>query len=479
MDQLALVAALEQIVGRGGVGSAPHEQLVYEYDASFDIHQPTVVVWPTTTDQVVGIVAVANRFGLPIVPRGAGTGIAGGSIPTRGGIVVVTTRMNRLLSVDYRNRRAVVEPGFVNLDLSTITQRHGYLFAPDPASQKISTIGGNVATNAGGVHCLAWGATTQHILGLEVVTPTGAVIETGAAAVDQPGYDLTGLLTGSEGTLGIVTKITVRLMRTPEATRLVMAVFASLLEASQAVTAIVAAGMVPVALEMVDRLTCRVIEEAFRLGLPEDVGAMLMIELDGLAEGLEEEVEQVRRLCRQCGASAIQTAVAPAEREALWAARKGALGCMGRLAPNYYVQDGVVPRTKLPQTIERVETIARDYKLLIANVFHAGDGNLHPLFLFDRRQPGVVEKTLEASLEILRYCVELGGAISGEHGIALEKRDAMTLMFTTDDLVAMAGLKRVLNPRDCFNPDKIFPAAFGCGEVRDLAAGAARGIDVV
>jgi glycolate oxidase len=479
MDQAAFIQALRRIVGPTGVSDAAHDQLVYEYDASFDTHPPTLIVWPTSTREVVEVVRLANRAGVPVVPRGAGTGIAGGAIPTRGGLIVCTTRMNRLLSLDPRNRRAVVEPGHVNLDLSHAAHPHGLFFAPDPASQKVSTIGGNVATNAGGVHCLAWGTTTNHVLGLEVVTPTGEVIQTGADALDAPGYDLTGLITGSEGTLGIVTKITVKLMREPEASRLLMAVFGSLNDASLAVSAIVATGIVPVALEMIDGLTCRVVESAFRLGFPEDAGGMLLIELDGLAEGLDDLVGQVERLCRQAGARQVRTAGSPAERDAMWAARKGALGCMGRLAPNYYVQDGVVPRTRLPQTIDYVDAIARDYKLLIANVFHAGDGNLHPLILFDRRTPGIVERTLEASLAILSYCVEVGGAISGEHGIALEKREAMTLCFTTDDLIAMAGLKRALNPRDLFNPDKIFPAAFSCGEVRDLAASAARGLEYV
>jgi glycolate oxidase len=474
-----LVPALRRIVGHGGVSTATHDQLAYEYDASFDTHLPAVVVWPTTTAQVVEIVQLANAAGVPLVPRGAGTGIAGGAIPTRGGIVVVTTRMNRLLALDARNRRAIVEPGYVNLDLSAAAAPHGLFFAPDPASQKISTIGGNVATNAGGVHCLAWGATTNHVLGLEVVTPTGQVIQTGGLAVDTPGYDLTGVITGSEGTLGIVTRVMVRLMRLPEASRLLMAVFADLSDASQAVSATIASGIVPVALEMIDGLTCRVVEAAFGLGFPADAGGMLLIEIDGLTEGLDEVVASLAAVCRRHGARQVRVAASDAERDALWGARKGALGCMGRLAPNYYVQDGVVPRTQLPRTIEHVELVARDYDLQIANVFHAGDGNLHPLILFDRRTPGVVQRTLEASLEILRFCVERGGAISGEHGIALEKRDAMTLSFTTDDLIAMAGLKRALNPRDVLNPDKVFPAALGCGEVRDLAAGAVRGIEHV
>ncbi|MCC6628814.1 MAG: FAD-binding protein [Chloroflexi bacterium] len=479
MDTAALVQGLRRIVGENGVSAEAHDQLVYEYDASFDTHVPAVVVWPTTPSQVVEIVHLANAAGVPLVPRGAGTGIAGGAIPTRGGIVVVTTRMNRLLALDARNRRAVVEPGYVNLDLSVAAAPHGLFFAPDPASQKISTIGGNVATNAGGVHCLAWGATTNHILGLEVVTPTGEVIQTGALAVDAPGYDLTGVITGSEGTLGIVTKVMVRLMRLPEASSLLMAVFADLTDASQVVSATIASGIVPVAMEMIDGLTCRVVESAFHLGFPDDAGGMLLIEIDGLTDGLDDVVASIAGICRRHGARQVRLAASAAERDALWAARKGALGCMGRLAPNYYVQDGVVPRTQLPRTIDHVTAVARDYDLLIANVFHAGDGNLHPLILFDRRTPGVVQRTLEASLAILRYCVELGGAISGEHGIALEKRDAMTLLFTTDDLIAMAGLKRALNPRDLLNPDKVFPAALGCGEVRDLAAGAVRGIEHV
>ena len=479
MEQTELRQALARIVGADGVSDAEHVRLVYEYDASFDTHLPALIVWPRSTREVVEVVRLANRAGVPVAPRGAGTGIAGGAIPTRGGLIVCTTRMNRLLSLDPLNARAVVEPGYVNLDLTAAAKPHGLFFAPDPASQKVSTIGGNVATNAGGVHCLAWGATTNHVLGLEIVTPDGEIIQTGALAADAPGYDLTGLVTGSEGTLGIVTRVAVRLMRQPEAARVLIAVFGGLSDASQAVSAVIAAGIVPVALEMIDGLTCRVVESAFHLGFPEDAGAMLLVEVDGLRDGLAETVERIVTICRQAGAGQVRVAESQAERDALWAARKGALGCMGRLAPNYYVQDGVVPRTQLPRTIDHVEAVAREYDLLIANVFHAGDGNLHPLILFDRRQPGVIQRTLEASLEILRHCVELGGAISGEHGIALEKRDAMTLVFTTDDLIAMAGLKRVFNPRDLFNPDKIFPAAFSCGEVRDLTAGAARGLQYV
>jgi glycolate oxidase len=472
MERSELLRRLRAVVGPDGVFAARGDLLAYEYDMGFETGTPDVVVLPRTTAQVQAIVRLANAAGMPVVPRGAGTGLCSGAVPLTGGMVVSLTRMNRVLEVDLRNRRAVVEPGVINLELSERTLPFGYFYAPDPSSQKISTIGGNVATNAGGPHCLAYGVTTNHILGLEVVLPDGAVIETGGSGPDAPGYDLTGLLVGSEGTLGIVTKVTVRLTRVAEAVRTALAVFGTIDEASNAVSAIIGHGIVPAALEMIDRLFCTAIEAAYHVGLPADAGAVLLAEIDGPEAGLDEGLAAIERLCRDHGATEVRLAASEEERAALWAARKGAAGAMGRLAPNYYLQDGVVPRTRLPRAMARVEEIAREYGLPIGNVFHAGDGNLHPALLFDRREPGVIERVLRAGDAILKTCVELGGAISGEHGIGFEKREQMAYVFDTHDLAAMAGLRATFDPRALFNPEKLLPAGSQCVEIADLRAGA-------
>lgn len=470
VDQIALIDDLQRIVGRDAVLHEPGDVLAYEYDGSFDTHAPVVVVLPTTTAQVVAIVKLAGRCGLPVVPRGAGTGLASGSVAIQGGIVVVTARMNRILSIDYRNRRALVEPGVVNLDLTNQVRDDGYYFAPDPASQRICTIGGNVANNAGGLHCLKYGVTTNHILGLELVLPDGAVITTGALDSDATGYDLTGVVVGSEGTLGLVTRVLVGLTSLPEAARALLAPFPTVDAAAATASRIIASGIMPAALEMMDALTCSAVEAAYHTGYPPEAGAVLLIELDGPAAGIEAETRLVQALCAEHGAFGIRLARTASERAALWAGRKGALGAMGRLAPSYYLQDGTVPRTRLPETLRHVDAVSREYGLPIANVLHAGDGNLHPFILFDRRIKGNIQRVLEAGVEILRYCVEVGGTISGEHGIGLEKKEQMTLCYSTADLAAMAALKMAFNPKDLFNPGKIFPDAWSCGELSALLA---------
>lgn len=472
MDRQALRERLLRIVGPDGVIDDPDELLVYEYDASDEVfaghHRPDITVLPRTAEQVQEIVKLANEFGVPVTPRGAGTGLAGAALAVRGGILVVMTRMNRVLVINERDGYAIVEPGVINLELSQLTQPRGYFFAPDPSSQRACTIGGNVANNSGGPHCLKYGVTSNHILGLEVVLPSGERIWTGGPAPESPGIDLTGVLVGSEGTLGIVTKVMVRLTRLPEAVNVLLAAFGDLESASQATSAIIAAGILPAALEMMDHLTIKAVEAAFHAGYPEDAGAVLLIELDGLAEIVAESAERVAELCRQCGATEVRVARTPRERELLWLGRKSAFGAMGRLAPNYYLVDTTVPRTKLPPTMRTVEELSREYRLRIANVFHAGDGNLHPLVLFDRFVPGEIERVLRCTTDILQYCVDVGGTLSGEHGIGLEKRDYMTLIFTTEDLCAMAGLKRSFDPRELFNPDKVFPSGFSCGEVNAI-----------
>ena len=472
MDRATLVRRLREAIGPDGVYTERGDLLAFEYDGGFESHPPDLVVLPRTTAQVQAAVRLANAAGMPVVPRGAGTGLCSGAVPLTGGMVISLIRMNRVLELDLPNRRAVVEPGVINLELSERTLPHGYYYAPDPASQKISSIGGNVGTNAGGPHCLAYGITTNHVLGLEVVLPDGEVIRTGGPGLDAPGYDLTGVLVGSEGTLGIVTKITVRLTRVPEGVRTALASFPSIDAASAAVSDVIAHGIVPAALEMMDKLICRALEAAFHVGLPEDAGAVLLTEVDGPEAGIDDTLQTIARLYREHGAMDLRLAASVEERAALWAARKGAAGAIGRLAPNYYIQDGVVPRSRLPAAMARVEEVSQEFGLPIANVFHAGDGNLHPALLFDRRYPDQIERAMKAGDEILKTCVALGGAISGEHGIGVEKRDQMTYVFTTQDLAAMAGLRATFDPRALFNPDKLLPAGSQCVEIADLRQGA-------
>jgi glycolate oxidase len=468
MDRATLIARLRAAIGPDGVFSERGDLLTYEYDMGFDSHPPDLVVLPRTTAQVQTAVRLANAAGIPIVPRGAGTGLCSGAVPLRGGIVISLIRMNRVLELDYRNRRALVEPGVINLELSQQTQPHGWYYAPDPASQRACTLGGNVATNAGGPHCLAYGVTTNHILGLEVVLPDGEVIRTGTLAGETAGYDLTGLFVGSEGTLGIATKIMVKLTRTPESVRTALAVFHSVDEASNAVSAVVGHGIVPAALEMIDQLFCQAIEAMYHVGLPSDAGAVLLAEVDGPEAGINETLHTLAGICKEHGGFDVKVAASEAERAALWQARKGAAGAIGRLAPNYYIQDGVVPRTRLPAAMARVDEVAREYDIPIANVFHAGDGNLHPALLFDRRTPGAIERTIQAGNEILKMCVAMGGAISGEHGIGFEKKEQMAYAFTTEDLAAMAGLRATFDPRLLFNPEKLLPSSAQCVEITDL-----------
>lgn len=461
-------------VGPAGLIDDPGGLSAFSYEAALPSRTgpPEYVVLPTTTSEVVDIVRAAARAQVPIVPRGSGTGLCGGSLPTRGGITIVTTRMNRILRVDYVDRRAVVQPGVINLDLSRHIAAHGYFYAPDPSSQKISTIGGNVACNAGGPHCLAYGTTTNHVLGLTCVLPDGRVLTT-RSAPDECGFDLTGLLTGSEGTLGIVTEIEVRLTPLPEAQRVALAAFETVDEACRAVTSIIARGLSPAALEMMDHLAIVAVEAAFHVGYPLDCGAVLLIEVDGLIDGVEERLAGVTAACREHGARDIKEARSQAERDALWAGRKGAAAAFGRMAPNFYIQDGVVPRSQLPTALARVKEIAADYRIENANVFHAGDGNLHPNLLFDRRDRAQVRRVIDAGTAILRACVDLGGTVSGEHGIGLEKRDALNLIFDVDDLAAMAKVKGCFNPSLLFNPDKVFPSSRRCAELLEIAAAGA------
>ena len=466
METKPWVSELVRILSSAAVLSASDDLMLYEYDALSSVRQPDAVVFPSTTEQVVAIVKLAAGANVPLVPRGAGTGLSGGAVASQGGIVVSFSRMKRILEIDLENQRARVQPGVVNLDLSLEVSDDGYYFVPDPSSQKACTMGGNVAENSGGPHTLAYGVTTNHVLALEVVLPNGEVIHTGAPFPDRPGYDLTGLLVGSEGTLGIVTEITVRLCRKPEAVKTLLAVYNRVLDATRTVAAITARGITPAALEMMDGFTLRAVEQATHAGYPLDSAAVLLIEVEGLVESAEESAGEIEAVCRECQARQVRHAQTAEERDLLWKGRKNAFGALGRISPNYYVQDGVIPRTRLPEMLEYIEQIGTRHRLRIGNIFHAGDGNLHPLLMFDARDAGQSKRVLEAAGEIISKCAEMGGSITGEHGVGIEKNELMPLIFSSDDLEMMRRVKNVFNPAQSFNPGKVLPSGKMCGELR-------------
>lgn len=452
-----LANRLRQALGPGAVFQGAENVIVYEYDYGLDRGMPDLVVLPRSTPDVQLIVREAQAAQVPIVARGAGTGISGGAVPHKGGLIIGLSRMNRILEIDVDNRCAVVQPGVINLDLSKMAEPYGLFFAPDPSSQKASTIGGNVANNAGGPHCLSLGVTVNHVLGLEVVLHDGSLAWLGGKSADAPGFDLTGVLVGSEGTLGVVTEVIVRLLPLPEAVRTTLAVFASVEEASEAVSGLIARGLVPSALELMDRLALSAIEAAFHAGYPPEAGAVLLVEVDGLVEQVDAQAAVVDGVCRAAGAIEIRLAARADERARLWAARKGAASAMGRIAPNYYLHDAVVPRTQLPRILAQVVDIGKRYDLPIANLFHAGDGNLHPMILFDAREPGVLERVMAAGREILTRCIDAGGTITGEHGVGLEKQSFMPLVFNPADLDVMGRVRNAIDPSNSFNPDKVLP----------------------
>lgn len=458
MTRSELIHELEAIFGAADVLHRPVDLLAYEYDATIFRGQPAVVVFPTATEQLVRLVELSRRSGVPYVARGAGTGLAGGSVPPDGGIVVAFSKMNRILEIDAPNRRALVEPGVVNLQLKNALAPLGLTYAPDPASQKVSTLGGNVANNAGGPFCLKYGVTTNHIVGLEVVLPSGKVVTLGGKAPDAPGYDLVGLFVGAEGTLGLVTRIMVRLSPLPEAHKTMTAVFPRLRDGAQAVSDIIARGIIPAALEMMDRSAIRITEDAIKIGLPLDVDALLLIELQGPPQGMDRQAEEIVAICWASGASDVQVARSEAERERLWVARRNAFGAMAKLRPNCYIADGTVPRTRLPDVLEAVYAIADRYGLTLASMFHAGDGNLHPNILFDARDAEETERVFKASIEMQKVCIAAGGTITGEHGVGIEKREDMALLFDTETLEAMARIKRAFDPDQLCNPRKMFPS---------------------
>jgi glycolate oxidase len=454
------------LLGPQGCLEGPEDLALYQYDGGVDKGMPELVAFPRTTEEVAEIARIAHEFHVPLTGRGAGTGLSGGAIAREGGIQVAFARMNRILEIDLENERAVVQPGVVNLDITAAVEGSGYFYAPDPSSQRACTIGGNVAENAGGPHTLAYGVTTNHVLGLEFVLPEGSIVETGGKAADAPGYDLTGLLTGSEGTMVLVTKIIVRLMRKPEIVKTLLAIYDSSAACGSTVAEITARAITPVAIEMLDGVMLRMVEEATHAGYPMDAQAVLLIELEGLREAVEQQAEQIREACARCGAREFRVARTPEERELLWKGRKNAFGAVGRVSPTYYVQDGVVPRTRIAPTLEFIGETARRYGLTISNIFHAGDGNLHPIILFNPRKPGDFEKARACGDEILEFCVRSGGTITGEHGVGMEKVRLMPSLFSPETLETMGKLKALFDPENRLNPGKVLPTGKGCLEIR-------------
>lgn len=455
-----------ELAGPGGCLDRPEDLTLYEYDGSVDKARPELVVFPRTTEEVAGIVKIAAEHGVFITGRGAGTGLSGGAIPREGGVLIGFSRMNRILEVDIANERAVLQPGVVNLDITLAVQAMGYYYAPDPSSQRACTIGGNVAENSGGPHTLAYGVTTNHVLGLEFVMPDGTVHMTGGKESDQPGYDLTGLLVGSEGTMALVTKIIVRLMRQPEKVKTLLAVYNTASDAADTVAEITACAITPVAVEMLDGEMLRMVEQATHAGYPMDAAAVLLIELEGLAEAVEEQTEQIREVCGRCGAREVRVAQSAEERELLWKGRKNAFGAVGRVSSSYYVQDGVVPRTQVAPTLRYIAQVAERHKLGISNIFHAGDGNLHPIILFNAHVPGDLDRAKAAGEDILNHCISVGGSITGEHGVGMEKNEMMGRLFPADTLDYIKRFKDLFDPRERLNPGKVLPTGRGCLEIR-------------
>jgi glycolate oxidase len=465
MDLSPVISELRKIAGSDAVLDRPEDLMLYEYDGGVRKSTPGAVVFPQNTQQVSQIVRLAAATKVPIVARGAGTGLSGGAICKAGGIVIAFSRMNRVLEVDVENLRAVVQPGVVNLQLSEHVSHLGLYFAPDPSSQKACTIGGNVAENSGGPHTLLHGVTVNHVTGVEVVLPNGEIVQFGGKAAESYGYDMTGFFVGTEGTVGITTAVTVKLLRKPEAVATLLGVFESIDDAARTVSEITAVGITPAALEMLDGWTLRTIEAFCHAGYPLDAGAVLLIEVEGLREEVEEQAVAVSEACTKQNAREVRRAKTEEERALLWKGRKLAFGALGRVAPSYYTQDGVVPRSKIPGVLEHIGNVSKKYDLIIGNIFHAGDGNLHPLILFDARDPEQYERTLSAGRDILQYCIDVGGSITGEHGVGMEKRDMMHQLFSEEALDVMISVRNAFNADGVLNPEKMLPAPRMCREM--------------
>jgi glycolate oxidase subunit GlcD len=468
----SLVDDLREALDRDRVRSGPTELSLYRRDASNMEGQTAVVCLPLDTEEVQACVRIAARHGVPFVPRGSGTGLAGGAVPLDGSVVIATSKMDAVISVDTVNRQAWVQPGVLNLDLSRQLEQFGLHFAPDPSSQQTCSIGGNVANNSGGPHCLAEGVTASHVLAVEVVLPDGTVTVLGGEDPEPDGYDLRGAFVGSEGMLGIATAVCVKLTQNPPAVRTLLLDFDTVEDGAETVSGIIAAGMVPAAVEMMDQLCLRAVEGYINAGLPVDAAAALLVEVVGLPNGVDADVERITEIARHHSVRSVRVAQDEAERALLWKGRKSAFGAIARIKPNYYLHDTVVPRSKLPEVLSEVYAIAARHDLQVLNVFHAGDGNLHPLLVYDAREPGVIERVHHAGEEIVRASVAAGGVLSGEHGIGLEKRDYMPLMFSEVDLAAQDALRAAFDPERRANPGKVLPSPATCGDIQSVPAGA-------
>jgi glycolate oxidase len=462
---VSFVSELRRIVGSGAVLQDPLDLITYECDALPHLRAvPAAVVLPSTAADVQAIVRLCAREGVPFVARGHGTGLSGGALPLSGCVVIALSRLNRIINVDIANQRVTAEPGVTNLEITRHVAPFGYYYAPDPSSQQVCSLGGNVAENSGGAHCLKYGFTTHHVLALDAVLPDGSLVHAGGSVVDRPGPDLLGLIIGSEGTLAVVTSITVRILRRPEAVQTLLAAFDSIDAAGAAVSDIIGSGIIPAAVEMMDALAIEAAEAAVHPGFPK-TDTILIVELDGPAAEVTALFEQVQQICRRSGATTIEIAQNDDHRARIWKGRKAAFAAMGRVSPNYYVQDGVVPRTRLPEVLNRIRRLAARSGLRIGNVFHAGDGNLHPLICYDERVSGEADKAVDVAAEILSYCIDAGGSLTGEHGIGADKSAYMPQMFSPDDLALMQRVRAAFDPRKLCNPGKIFPAPRLCGEV--------------
>lgn len=461
-----IIKQFEAVLGKNGVVQRREELITYECDGLTSYRQrPAIVVLPRTTEQVSEVVKICDRHNIPFIARGAGTGLSGGALPIEDCVLIVTAMMRQILSIDLENQQVVVQPGIINNWVTQAVSGAGFYYAPDPSSQIICSIGGNVAENSGGVHCLKYGVTTNHVLGLKLVLPDGSIVEVGGQVPEMPGYDLTGIFVGSEGTLGIATEITLRILKTAESICVLLADFTSIEAAGAAVSDIISAGIIPAGMEMMDNISINAVEDVVATNCyPRDATAILLVEIDGLAVEVAEYKQRIAAICKHNGARDITIASDPETRLKLWKGRKAAFAAAGNLSPDYYVQDGVIPRTQLPFVLQEIENLSQQYGYKIANVFHAGDGNLHPLVLYDNSVPGALEQVEKLGGEILKLCVKVGGSISGEHGIGADKKCYMSDMFSEADLETMQYVREAFNPKGLANPGKIFPTPRTCGE---------------
>lgn len=457
MIEKKILKRIIKIFGNDNVLTSEKDRILYQYDASLDRALPDAIVFPENVQQISELAKLCHTENIPLIARGSGSNLSGGTVAVWGGIILQFSKMNKILEIDIKNHCAVVQAGVYNLDLQSALEPYGFYFAPDPASQRISTIGGNVAENAGGPHCIKYGVTSNHILGLEIVTAAGEILWLGGKAEETVGYDLMGPIIGSEGTLGIVTKTIVKILPLPETMKTMLAIFNNMNQAAQAVTDIISRGIIPATLEMMDKPIIETVEKIHHLGYPRDAEAVLLLELDGPAAGMENQENEIIQICKKSGAREIETAKTEEQRDTLWQGRRLSFGSLTMLKPNIMIADGTVPRSKVPEVLETVMEICRKYDLKVGNVFHAGDGNLHPFIVFDERDTIEKEKVLKANDEILKACIEVGGTISGEHGIGLEKKAAMKLLFNNEDLTAMQQIKNVFDSQGILNPNKIFP----------------------